>query len=66
MDRPGGGLFFVPEFDRPNGLDESGALELSGPSPFADFSSRDSMIDLCWSRTEILRCNCSLIVGSWV
>jgi hypothetical protein len=24
------------------------------------------MIDRCWSRTEILRCSCSLIVGSCV
>lgn len=64
MERPGGGLF-LEVFGAPKGLG-SVDLPVSGPSPLADFCNRDSMIDRCWSRTEMLRWSCSLIAGSWV
>lgn len=45
---------------------DSDGLIPSGPSSLADLFSRDSIIDLCWSRTDKLRWSCSLIMGSWV
>lgn len=68
IDKPAGGGLFLP-FGGPlaKGLGFSMALADSGAlSPFADFSNRDSMIDRCWSRTEMLLCSCSRIVGSCV
>lgn len=63
MERPGGGRFLL-NFSEPKGLD-SGSFE-SLPSPLADFCSLDSMMDRCWSRTAMLRCNCSCRPGSCV
>jgi hypothetical protein len=67
--RPGGAfLLVVAGVFMPPGPASSLSLALSiGASPgFAVCSNLDSMICLCCSRTEILRCNCSLIVGSCV
>lgn len=66
IDKPGGGRFFEVGGPLPKGLGLSTALDVSGWSPFADFKRRDSMIERCWSRTDMLLCNCSLIVGSCV
>jgi hypothetical protein len=68
MDKPaGGGLFLEIEGARAKGFGFSIPLaDSGGPSPLADLSSLDSMIDRCWSLTEILLCNCSLMVGSCV
>jgi hypothetical protein len=48
----------------PNSL--SFALSIGASPGFAVCCNRDSMSCLCCSRTEMLRCNCSLIVGSCV
>lgn len=64
MERPGGGRFLAI-FKEPKGFDSDDLWE-SLPSPFADFCSLDSIIDLCCSRTAILRCNCSCRSGSCV
>lgn len=68
IDKPaGGGRFLDIEGPRAKGFGFSMALADSDvPSPFADLSNLDSIIDRCWSLTEMLLCNCSLIVGSWV
>lgn len=63
IDSPAGRFFEVVGVFESKRFDSDGFTP-SGPSPFAVFCNRDSIIDLCWSRTEILRCNCSLIVGS--
>jgi hypothetical protein len=42
------------------------ALSIGASPGFAVCCNLDSMMCLCCSRTEILRCNCSLIVGSCV
>jgi hypothetical protein len=69
MLRPGGAfLLVVAGVFMPPGPAISLSLALSiGASPgFAVCNNLDSIICLCCSRTEILRCNCSLIVGSCV
>jgi hypothetical protein len=68
MLSPGGAFLF----DKPGVLagkpPSSLSLALSiGASPgFAVCCNRDSMMCRCCSRTEILRCSCSLIAGSCV
>ena len=68
MERPGGGLFFdvigvfKPE---PKGL-SSDVLSPALSVGLADFCRRDSMMCRCCSRTEMLRCSCSRMLGSWV
>lgn len=68
MLSPGGAfLLVVPGVFRgkpPSSL--SFALSIGASPGFAVCCNRDSMSCLCCSRTEILRCNCSLIVGSCV
>lgn len=59
MDVPG-----VFAENPPNSL--SLALSIGASPGFAVCCSLDSMMCLCCSRTEMLRCNCSLIVGSCV
>lgn len=68
MDKPaGGGRFLEVEGARAKGFGFSiPRADSGGPSPLADLRSLDSMIDRCWSLTEILLCSCSLIVGSCV
>jgi hypothetical protein len=67
MDSPGGGRFLdMDPVDLPNGLVVSDGFCPSGPSPLAVLSNLDSMMDLCCSRTDRLRCMCSRMVGSWV
>ena len=68
IDRPAGGLFLDVEgvFRPPPKAMCSELLVPSGSMGFAVFCSLDSMICLCWSRTEMLLCSCSRIVGSWV
>jgi hypothetical protein len=70
IERPGGGLFLddVPGvFSPPSELPSPVLAPPSTLSPgFAVFWSRDSMMDLWWSRTDMLRCSCSLMVGSCV
>lgn len=68
IDKPGGGLFFdvngVFKLSR-KGLGSDGR-DASASGGLVPFCRRSSMMCLCWSRTEMLRCNCSLMVGSWV
>lgn len=66
MDSPGGGRFLL-DFGaaEPKRFDSEGLTE-SGPSPLADFCRRDSIMERCWSLTEILLCSCSLMLGSCV
>lgn len=68
MLRPGGAfLLEVPGVfagNPPNSL--SLALSIGASPGLADCCNRDSMICLCCSRTDKLRCNCSRIVGSCV
>jgi hypothetical protein len=67
IDKPGGGRFLDEDPDGlPKALLISADFCPSGPSPLAVFNSLDSMIDLCCSRTDKLRCMCSRMVGSWV
>lgn len=49
IDKPaGGGRFFEDGGGAlPKGLGASDGFVASGPSPFADFNKRDSIIDLC-------------------
>ena len=68
IDKPFGGLFLEVEgvfMPAPNGLSEVLRLP-SGSVGLAVFCNLDSMICLCWSRTEMLLCNCCCIVGSCV
>lgn len=69
IDSPGGGRF-LEEFVVVGLPDVGPAASLffpeSGPSPRADLSSLAWIIDLCWSRTEMLRSSCSRIAGSCV
>ena len=63
-----GGLSLL-EFRSPRA--EAGPSSLSLPllpsSPgLACRFSRDSIIERCWSRTDILLCSCSRMAGSWV
>lgn len=57
MDNPaGGGRFLLVGRPRVNGVELSPGLALSGGgSPLADLRSLDSIIDRCWSRTDMLR-----------
>lgn len=67
IDKPFGGLFLDVDgvfIAPPNGL--SDVLLPSGSVGFAVFCNRDSMICLCWSRTDMLLCNCCCMVGSCV
>lgn len=67
IDKPGGGLFFA--LATVLLVAEPGASIVfpeSGASPRADLSSLAWIIDRCWSRTEILRSNCSRMAGSSV
>jgi len=68
MLSPGGGfLFDVPGVlagNPPSSL--SLALSIGASPGFAVCCNLASMICRCCSRTEMLRCNCSLIVGSCV
>jgi hypothetical protein len=67
IDSPGGGRFLdIDPVGLPNGLDISDGFCPSGPSPLAVLSNLDSIMDLCCSRTDRLRCMCSRMVGSWV
>lgn len=56
IDKPGGGRFLDEDgvLREPNRFDSEGLMP-SGPSPLAVFCRRDSIIDLCWSLTEMLR-----------
>jgi hypothetical protein len=69
MLRPGGafrrdvaGVFMPPG----PGMEPSLALSEGASPGFAVCCSLDSISWRCCSRTEMLRCSCSLIVGSWV
>ena len=65
MDNPFGGLFFEVDgvfMAAPKGLSE--VLLPSGSVGLAVFCSRDSMMCLCWSRTDMLLCSCCCMVGS--
>lgn len=67
MDSPGGGLRRVEGvLDPPAAEWSPGLLDGSASLGRAERCRRDSMICRCWSRTEMLRCNCSRIVGSCV
>jgi len=67
IDKPGGGRFLelLPVVFGPL-VDSSAGLPESEGSPRADLSSLAWIIDRCWSRTEMLRSNCSRMAGSWV
>ena len=67
MDSPGGGRFLavIGVFNPP--LPKMVCSRSGAPSvPLALFCNRDSIICLCCSRTVMLLCNCSCILGSCV
>ena len=67
MERPGGGRFLeVMGVLRPEPKGLSSEVRSPPSEGLAVFCSRDSIMCRCWSRTEMLRCNCSRILGSWV
>lgn len=63
MDKPGG--LRLDDLAGPNKVESDGLVPL-GTSSLGFLCNLDSMIDLCWSRTERLLCNCSLKTGSYV
>lgn len=62
---PGGLSLLGLRSARAEGGPSSLSLPPSSPGLACRFN-RDSIMERCWSRTDMLLCNCSRMAGSWV